>query len=497
MNTYYKLLIILGFFIIPPNLLASEKISIKSLNAKIEIVMLDNSTFKRPSVEFKLYNDGINTTYNMQVSTTLGKLTAGGNTFNIALSTPISYGKIYIRYEKVGQTENILNFNKILFLFEAGDDIKIVIENGRAIFKGKGSEKMECAFELSKHTHVSQNQIARKNELLSQGNYIESLKQNQLNQDSLYNVRKDVLVNYRLKLSEEINNLMLADIWADYNSELLGGMFTGTFSFVKRIGSEHLNAVRAAYKNYLSKFEGTYLPEDILVQSFKYCDFLFWKEYAFKEAFVDKDSSSFLYRYHTINQNYKGVIRDKVMLINFYKSKIKTEEFGQVSDDAINRTMSPLYKSALKQLIDNRTGKAYNFELPDQIGKIHRLSDFKGKLVIIDFWYTGCSNCIYLAEALKPIVKELKIKTDIIFVSISVDKYRDSWLDSIDKEIYSSKDELNLWAQGTKSDIVVHYNIKSYPRMLVVSKDGKVITLNPPDPRIDAEKFKNFIVGNL
>ena len=37
--------------------------------------------------------------------------------------------------------------------------------------------------------------------------------------------------------------------------------------------------------------------------------------------------------------------------------------------------------------------KAYDFSLKDFNGKIHRLSDFKGKVVILDFWDTWCPPC--------------------------------------------------------------------------------------------------------
>ena len=37
--------------------------------------------------------------------------------------------------------------------------------------------------------------------------------------------------------------------------------------------------------------------------------------------------------------------------------------------------------------------KAYNFTLQDLDGKTHRLSDFKGKVVILDFWDTWCPPC--------------------------------------------------------------------------------------------------------
>lgn len=43
-----------------------------------------------------------------------------------------------------------------------------------------------------------------------------------------------------------------------------------------------------------------------------------------------------------------------------------------------------------------------DFELPDNTGKIHKLSDYKGQIIYLDFWATWCVNCIeQIPEALQ------------------------------------------------------------------------------------------------
>ena len=50
-------------------------------------------------------------------------------------------------------------------------------------------------------------------------------------------------------------------------------------------------------------------------------------------------------------------------------------------DEALNRT--------------SRLGKmAWDWEAKDIDGTVHRLSEYRGKVVVMDFWYRGCGWCM-------------------------------------------------------------------------------------------------------
>lgn len=42
---------------------------------------------------------------------------------------------------------------------------------------------------------------------------------------------------------------------------------------------------------------------------------------------------------------------------------------------------------------DDQTVRAYEFELSDQFGNVHRLDDYKGKVIFLNFWATWCGPC--------------------------------------------------------------------------------------------------------
>ncbi len=136
----------------------------------------------------------------------------------------------------------------------------------------------------------------------------------------------------------------------------------------------------------------------------------------------------------------------------------------------------------------------YNFSLPDSTGKIYSLSDFRGKVLVIDFWFNGCGGCRLMVPALKQVEKELA-GSEVQFISIGIDS-RDDWLKGIGK--YSSANSLQLYTNGqtNKHPMIQYLNIRSYPRLIIVDQNGKILPA-PSDPRSDPERFVYLIRSYL
>ncbi|MDQ1770637.1 redoxin domain-containing protein [Labilibaculum sp. A4] len=131
-------------------------------------------------------------------------------------------------------------------------------------------------------------------------------------------------------------------------------------------------------------------------------------------------------------------------------------------------------KEASKLLAGNQ---AFDIELEDVNGKLAHLSDYKGKMIYVDFWATWCGPC--MCE--KPYFSRLKEKynqPDLVFISISMDKEKERWVKCVEEEKSNAVEYLVKDINRVADD----WQIKSIPRFLIIDKDFNIVNANAPVP---------------
>jgi len=81
--------------------------------------------------------------------------------------------------------------------------------------------------------------------------------------------------------------------------------------------------------------------------------------------------------------------------------------------------VSSVETSSVKRDIKPKGVLAYNFTFKDVNGKVHRLSDFRGKVVIVQFFGTYCPPCRAEMPVLDKIYRDYKGK--VVVIGLSVD----------------------------------------------------------------------------
>jgi thiol-disulfide isomerase/thioredoxin len=135
----------------------------------------------------------------------------------------------------------------------------------------------------------------------------------------------------------------------------------------------------------------------------------------------------------------------------------------------------------------------YDFELKDVHNKTYTLSDFKGKVVVIDIWAMWCAPCLQEKPVMEKIAEGYHDRNDIVFVGVSVDNLhrREVWADFVKRKGFTSIELLSNFSES----IYKYYKIEGIPRFMIFDKEGKIVTVDAPRP--SNPKFKKLIDETL
>ena len=110
---------------------------------------------------------------------------------------------------------------------------------------------------------------------------------------------------------------------------------------------------------------------------------------------------------------------------------------------------------------------APDFTLNDPDGQSVSLSQFKGKVVLLDFWASWCSPCIADLETLRKIKKQVAAQP-VVFLNISLDANEGAWKQAIAKH--------EIKGFHVRSEQVPQaYNVSGIPRYYLVDPQGLIV----------------------
>ncbi|RXK86776.1 TlpA family protein disulfide reductase [Filimonas effusa] len=140
---------------------------------------------------------------------------------------------------------------------------------------------------------------------------------------------------------------------------------------------------------------------------------------------------------------------------------------------------------SFKKLVNMRKpgGSWVDFSYTDIDGKIRNLSDYLGKVVVVDVWATWCPPCIKEQPALEELEKAFEGK-DVVFISLSIDTDKQKWADWVRNKKLSGV-QLFTNSQGT---IITDYKVTQIPQFMVFDKAGKTVSFDAPRPSTPALK---------
>ena len=116
---------------------------------------------------------------------------------------------------------------------------------------------------------------------------------------------------------------------------------------------------------------------------------------------------------------------------------------------------------------------APEFTLARRDGSLLNLSDFRGKVVVLDFWASWCKPCRASFPWVREFYKEYKDK-GVEIIGVSIDEKKASWEKALDEEQLPWPQVLDEKAKGGYR-VDKLYHVQAVPMFVIVDKEGKIV----------------------
>jgi len=179
-----------------------------------------------------------------------------------------------------------------------------------------------------------------------------------------------------------------------------------------------------------------------------------------------------------ILSTYQGMARDP----NFRVNGFTDEEVVGLLNDVLNKFPERTDIAGIRNSVESGIPKlkwvgkqAPEISLPDTEGRTVKLSSFRGKYVLVDFWASWCGPCRRENPNVVQAYNQFKNKNFTI-LGVSLDRQKEAWEKAIveDNLNWTHISDLKYW----QSEVVPIYQVASIPFNVLVDPDGKVVAEN-------------------
>lgn len=232
----------------------------------------------------------------------------------------------------------------------------------------------------------------------------------------------------------------------------------------KSIQTMHIDTIKGSYSLELQK---------------QYLNF-------YKSNSTKKDFNSLLYSELNVfftkhrSHPFSGAILAELAFINPILNKQQLTKLYSILDiSKQDDQYLKLYQKGIEKLDIYAVGKPFlDFKLPNQNGNLIDLKDFKGKIVLVDFWASWCAPCRKKNPELMSLKQQFS-NADFEIIGISRDKNKKQWISAI------AKDKLewtNLLDEDQKMENTM--GIENIPYNYLLDEKGIILGVNLPIEKI-------------
>ena len=405
-------------------------------------------------------------------------------TFEMDISSldSLFYIDIKFRASTIHKDMNSKGGVEELYLLAVGDScrLRLNFERKSVWAIGQGADRINCQNQLHRISYIPSGAYANS----STRSIDEGMELKEMIKYHMVDLQLKILGTYKKQFSDEIYRRIYLDFVGQAKMRSVNYLLA-----IFSLNKDNRLAAKSRFLRIYNEEIGRLMKDTAGVANSAYfTDYIFELERTrlvfgqHVDTVKNAYSSSDLYK--VFYDKYAGDLRQKLLLSLAYSTVLRQESnpslIKRIGVDLQNKN----YRLAFENWTSVGNSRLFDFDLPDVNGKRWKSTDFKGKLLVLDFWFNGCTGCAQMKEVLSPVVKKYKLDTNVVFIAISVDPTEKLWKAGLEKGIYTFSDHLNLYTDGlgSRHPLIKNYNFMAYPQLLFFDKSGKNIPLNVSQP---------------
>lgn len=295
----------------------------------------------------------------------------------------------------------------------------------------------------------------------------------------------------RLERYTDAENQALSDEYKSYRKQLLAIQYLNEINNYRKMTS-YDDPKFAAPKSLLNELnEKIKNPTVLLSKNDDYLQYRLDQMLTDKDRLSNPDSTLFV----KLNALPGSIDKDRLLSKHLVKSMelesdstTRNQLFAREFKAVGNTDYKNLVLSKYEQLNLAQKGAPFaDLNFLDNKGKLHQLSQYRGKYVIIDLWATWCGPCKQIRPIFDMRSTKYQYYSNIQFISISLDQDKTKWLNYLKTKPSKVPQYWLSDAQGFMNK----YKIQTIPRFIIIDPNGKVFNLNSPFP--DEDNFVEIL----